>query len=60
MKRADANRQIRQWRDDAREKYSISEIAKKVGCSESVLTHKATLYRLPFYQAMKLKELSEK
>lgn len=54
------NRQIRIWRDDAKARhgYTQKELAKKIGCSESVLSHKSTLYSMPFYQVMRLKELA--
>lgn len=61
MKMLDANRQIEKWRHDAKmiHKYSDVELAKKIGCSVSTLTHQDRFYRMPFYHAMKLKELAE-
>lgn len=61
MKMTEANRQLLMWRHLAKEAhgYTDADLAKKLGCSQSVLSHKKTLYRLPFYQAMKLKELAE-
>lgn len=38
---------------------TFAEMAKRIGCSESTLTHKSLLYRLPYLQAMRLKELAD-
>lgn len=61
MKMTDANRQLLLWRHKAKEAhgYTDRDLAKKLGCSVSTLTHKQTLYMMPFYQAMKLKELAD-
>ena len=54
------NRQIRIWRDDAKERtgYTQKELAKRIGCCESTLSHKDEFYRMPFYQVERLKELA--
>lgn len=61
MKINEANKQILQWRHQAKEGhgYTDKDLAKRIGCSASRLTHKNTLYKLPYLQAMKLKELAE-
>lgn len=61
MKINEANKQILKWRYQAKanHKYTDEELAKRIGCSASRLTHKDTLYKLPYLQAMKLKELAE-
>jgi len=60
MKMAEANMQLLLWRFKAKEKhgYTDAELAKKIGCSASTLSHKQKLYMMPFYQAMRLKELA--
>lgn len=54
------NRQIRIWRDNAKDAhgYTQEELAKKIGCSPSTLSHKDEFYRMPFYQVERLKELA--
>lgn len=61
MKISEARKQLLLWRHQAKENhgYTDEDLAKRIGCSPSTLTHKDTLYKLPFYQAMKLKELAE-
>ena len=61
MKTAEANRQLLDWRNRAKETHNMTfaEMAKRIGCSESTLTHKSLLYRLPYLQAMRLKELAD-
>lgn len=58
---ADYNRQVRQWRDEAKavHGYTNRELAKAAFTTESAITHKRTLYRLPFFVVMRIKELSE-
>lgn len=55
-----ANKQIALWRFMAKEKHGFTdaELAKRIGCSASVLTHKREYYRMPYYQAKKLEELA--
>ena len=57
---AEYNRQVRIWRDDAKERhgYTNAELAKRIGCCESALSHKRTLYALPYYQVKRLEELA--
>lgn len=61
MNIAEYNRQVRRWRDEAKAKhgYTNEELAKAAFTNASALTHKRTLYRLPFYVVMRIKELSE-
>lgn len=61
MKIPEANKQILQWRNQAKEShgYTDEDLAKRIDCSVSRLTHKHTIYKMSFLQAMKLKELAE-
>lgn len=61
MNIAEYNRQVRRWRDEAKAKhgYTNEELAKAAFTNASALTHKRTLYRLPFHVVMRIKELSE-
>lgn len=54
------NRQIARWRFDAKQihGYTDAELAKKMGCSVSALTHKSQYYRMPVYQVERLKDLA--
>lgn len=56
-----ANRQIDRWRTDAKRAhgYTDAQLAKRLGCSASTLTHRNNFYLLPYYQAMRLKELAQ-
>lgn len=58
---AEYNRQVRQWRDEAKARhgYTNAELAKAVFSSESAITHKKTLYRLPYYVVAGMRELAE-
>ena len=58
---AEYNNQVRRWRDEAKAAhgYTNKELAKAAFTTESAITHKRTLYRLPFFVVMKIKELSE-
>lgn len=65
VKISELNRQLEHWRTDAKKAhgYTDAQLAKLIGYSESALAHKAsegTLYRMPFYKAMRLKELANK
>lgn len=55
-----ANKQIALWRFMAKEKhgYTDAELAKRIGCCTSVLTHKREFYRMPYYQAAELQRLA--
>lgn len=57
---AEYNREVRRLRDDAKEwtGYTQKELAKRIGCCESTLSHKDEFYRMPFYQVERLKELA--
>lgn len=57
---AEFNNQVRRYRDDAKaaHDYTNAELAKKVYTSESALSHKDTLYRLPYHVVMRMKELA--
>lgn len=59
MKISEASRQMERWRFEAKKAHCLNdnELAKLLGCSASRLTH-GNLYRMPFYQAMRLKELA--
>ena len=61
MNVSEANKQILKWRYQAKanHKYTDEELAKRIGCSASRLTHKQTIYKMSFLEAMKLKELAE-
>ena len=61
MNIAEINRQVRHWRDTAKEKhgYTNAELAKVSFTTESALTHKKTLYRLPYHVVAKIKELAD-
>lgn len=58
---AEYNRQVRRWRDEAKARhgYTNAELAKVVFSSESAITHKKSLYRLPYYVVAKMKELAD-
>lgn len=59
MRIAEMSRQLERWRYEAKKAHCLNdrELAKLLGCSPSRLTH-GELYRMPFYQAMRLKELA--
>lgn len=61
MSIAEYNRQVRQWRDEAKARhgYTNAELAKIAFTSESAITHKKTLYRLPYYVVARIKELAD-
>lgn len=56
----DANRQIATWRFLAKQKhgYTDEDLARRIGCCTSVLTHKQEFYRMPYYQAAELQRLA--
>lgn len=60
MRISELSRQLERWRHDAKGRHGLTdrELAKLLGCSPSRLTH-GNLYRMPFYQAMRLKELAD-
>lgn len=53
--------QLMLWRYQAKKKhgYNDAELAKKLGRSPSYLTHKENFENMPYYLAMRLKELAE-
>ena len=57
---AEYNRQVLTWREVAKDRhgYTQKELAKRIGCCESALSHKRTLYALPYYQVKRLEELA--
>lgn len=57
---AEYNREVRRLRDDAKERtgYTQAELARRIGTSASVLSHKDELYRLPYYLVRRLQELA--
>ena len=58
---SDANRQISDWRFKAKENhgYTDEQLAKKIGCCLSALTHRKTYYKLPYYQVAELERLAK-
>ena len=58
---SDANRQISLWRFQAKEKhgYTDAQLARRIGCCLSSLTHKKTYYKLPYYQVAELERLAK-
>ena len=54
------NREIDRWRTEAKKAhgYTDKELAKRLMCSVSTLTHTGQFYRLPYYKVMRLKELA--
>ena len=58
---SEANRRIALWRFQAKQNYGYTDaqLARKIGCSRSVLTHKDDYYTMPFYQAMELERLAQ-
>jgi hypothetical protein len=61
MKKNKHLEQLLLWRYMAKTRhgYTDAELAKKLGRSPSYLSHKSNLENMPYYLAMRLKELAE-
>jgi len=58
---SDANKQIAMWRFMAKQRHGFTDedLARRLGCCKSVLTHKREFYRMPYYQAKELQRLAD-